>query len=207
MKFKNCFFIFGPPACGKDTQAKLLAKKFKIKKITTSDLLKKFFQKKKRYILIPDLAKGASTKKKIDLLEEKRKFIEGKLVDFHLVTYIIIETIKKEKSSLIFSGSPRSIVEAKGEYNFLKKENINSYFIFLDVPYKIALQRALGRKRKDLPLDAPEVFRRRWQEYEKHTLPAKNFLKKKGALIEIDGTKSVKEVYLDILKNLKENVV
>ena len=69
MKVKRAIFLFGPPASGKDAQARLLAKKLKGKRITTSELLQSFFvQKKKRYLILPD-------KKKIDLRQEKEKYL------------------------------------------------------------------------------------------------------------------------------------
>jgi len=196
MRFKQIFFLFGPPASGKDTQAKLLAKKLKGRRLTTSEILRKFLQRKKRYLVLNG--------RKIDLQKEREKLQSGALVDFHLVAFVIIETIKKEKGILIFAGSPRTVVEAKAEYNFLRKENIPAKFIFLDVPYKIAFERSLGRKRKDLPLDAPEIFRKRWEAFEKHTLPAKRFLAKRNALLEIDGSLSVQEVHRAIMSSLSD---
>lgn len=195
MKSKKVIFLFGPPASGKDTQARLLAKKFKGKRITTSEVLKKFFRKKKRYLILQG--------KKINLAKEKEKYHSGNLVNFHLVVYLIIEKIKKEKGTIIFAGSPRSVVEAKAEYSFLKTKKIPVKFIYLKVPFQVAFQRALGRQRKDAPLDMPEIFKRRWYFFEKHTLPARNFLVKRGTLLEIDGSKSVREIHQAILFSLQ----
>lgn len=198
-KIKKVFFIFGPPASGKDTQAKLLAKKLRGKRITTSKILRQFFLHKKRKYLILG-------KRKINLVQERKKYLTGDLVDFHLVAYLIIETIKKQDGIIIFAGSPRSIVEAKAEYNFLKKKKILTKFIYLNIPFEIAFQRAIQRKRKDIPLDDPEIFQKRWLVFEKYTIPAKNFLAKKDIFVEINGEKSVLEVHKSILLSISEVV-
>ncbi len=194
MKFKKVIFIFGPPASGKDTQAKFLAKRLKGKRLTTSEILKKFLESKKKYLIIG--------KQKIDLVKARNDLNSGKLVNFNLVTYVVIEKIKTSSGTLIFAGSPRSVTEAKGELNFLIKNKIPFNFIFLKVNYKVALKRALGRQRQDLPLDAPKIFLRRWRLFEKYTLAARNFLKNRGKLLEIDGNKPVKQVYQEIIQKM-----
>lgn len=200
MKSKKVIFIFGAPASGKDTQAKLLAKKLKGKMLVTSALFKELFAKKKRYVIFE--------KRKIDLNKVIEELKSGKLVNFYLAVYVVLKAIEKfQNKILIFSGSPRSVLEAKKEFNFLKKNKYLYKFFFLNVPYDVALKRSLKRQRKDIPLDSKEIFEKRWQEFEKYTLPARNFLKKRGVLVEIDGSQSVKAVHKEIVKNLSPELL
>ncbi len=190
-------FLVGPPASGKDTQGKLLAKKLKGKFVATSDLLRNFFnQTKKRYLKIQN--------KIYDLKKEKEKLEKGFLVDASLVSYIVLERIKKalaKKETLVISGSPRRIFEAKQEFYFLRKYlQENFIFIHLDISQKEIYKRCLKRGRED---DQMEIIKTRIENYKKETLPAINFLKEKGVLIKVNGEDKVLKIHREILKKLK----
>jgi len=202
MKFKKIIvFLTGEPASGKDTQASLLAKKLKAKKINVSKILDKFFESyKKNYLKIG--------KKNINIKKEKENRFSGKLVSFDLVSYLMKKEIEKnleDKKSLIVLGGPRSLKEAKTYINLVKKNKLIYLFIYLKISEEEVFKRSLLRKRKD-NLDVEEKIKIRLEFFKKYTLPAINFLKRRGEIIEINGERNVKEVHKEILKKVKEKL-
>ncbi len=198
MRYRRFIFLVGPPASGKDTQGKLLAKKLKIKFCVTSQLLKEFFQKnKKKYLLI----KG----KLYDLNKEKEKIKKGDLVSPEIVLYVLLNKIKELISQrnfrgVVFSGSPRTLKEAKVEYQFFKNNFPGDFiFIFLDVSFREVIKRSLKRGRED---DTLEIIKKRIEAYQKETLPGIEYLKKQGVLVKIKGEGKVKEIHQRILKKI-----
>ncbi len=202
MKFKKIVvFLTGEPASGKDTQASLLAKKLKAKKINVSEVLDEFFKSyKKNYLKVG--------KKNINIKKEKENRFSGRLVSFDLVSYLMKNRIEKNldnKKSLIILGGPRSIKEAKTYLNLVKKLKLNYLFIYLKISEEEVFKRALLRKRED-NLDVEEKIRIRLEFFKKYTLPAINFLKKRGEIKEINGEGNVKEVHKRIWEEVKSKL-
>ncbi|MGC8981730.1 MAG: nucleoside monophosphate kinase [Minisyncoccia bacterium] len=191
------FFLVGKPACGKDTQADFLVKRFKLKKITTSEELRKFFNRyKKKYILING--------RKINVEKQRKIINSGKLVAFSLVAYIVGNIIKKaikNRESIVFSGSPRSKYEAKISLDLVRKNNLDFYFIYLKIDDKEAIKRALLRKRKDL--DVLPKIKKRLKEFREKVLPAINYLKENKVLIEVDGKGKPEDIFKRILSEIR----
>ncbi|MFZ8848199.1 MAG: nucleoside monophosphate kinase [Minisyncoccia bacterium] len=194
-------FLTGKPACGKDTQAKLLSRKLKAKVVTTSQELDKFFKNyKKKYIYIKGI--------KINVQKQKKIKEQGKLVAFKLVAYIIENLIKKaikNRQSLIFAGSPRSIYEAKTYLEIFKKyKNIKYVFIYLKISDKTVFERIKLRyqieKRED---DKPSRIKERLKYFRNEILPMINWLKDQNLLIEIDGEDKPQKIAKKILSYLK----
>ena len=92
--------ILGAPGSGKGTQARLLAKKLKLKHIVASDLIKK------------EISKKNENARLINLYLKQGKLIPDKIVDS-----IIKENI--QKNNFILDGYPRTIEQAE----FLNKLN------------------------------------------------------------------------------------
>lgn len=194
-------FLTGKPACGKDTQAKLLSRKLKAKVVTTSQELDKFFKNyKKKYIYIKGI--------KINVQKQKKIKEQGKLVAFKLVAYIIENLIKKaikNREPLIFAGSPRSIYEAKTYLEIFKKyKNIKYVFIYLKISDKTVFERIKLRyqieKRED---DKPSRIKERLKYFRNEILPMINWLKDQNLLIEIDGEDKPQKIAKKILSYLK----
>jgi len=202
MKFKKIIvFLTGEPASGKDTQAALLAKKLKAKKINVSEVLDKFFKSyKKNYLKIGN--------KNININKEKENRLSGRLVSFDLVSYLMkneIEKNLKNKKNIIVLGGPRSLKEAKTYLNLAKKLKLNYLFIYLKISEKEVFKRALLRKRED-NLDVEEKIKIRLEFFKKYTLPAINYLKKREEIKEINGEGSVKEIHKRIWEEVKNKL-
>lgn len=195
-------FFTGPPASGKDTQARLLAKKLKGTMITSSLAIEKFFKKlNKGYLKIND--------KIFSIKKERDKRLKGSFYSPEIVGYIISEKIKKYagKKDIIISGSPRLIEEAKIEIETLKNlfSPSDYKFIFLNVSEKEIFLRVKKRRRKIE--DEEEIVKKRIENFKKYIIPTINYLRKRKLLIEINGEGSVKEVHRRIVNALKDSKI
>lgn len=189
------YFLAGPPLSGKDTQAKLLAKKIKAKLLITSKLIESFFKKQKgNYIRIEG--------KVFDIKKEQSKRYSGGLYSPLLVGYILLRKIVEliNKYNLFISGSPRTLEETKFILKGLKENKIDFIVILLKVSEKEIFKRAVKRKRGEE--DFQNIVQKRIENYKKYTLPALNFLKRRKKVIEVNGEEKVKEIYRNILNKI-----
>jgi len=130
---KKAVIILGPPGSGKGTQAVLLAEHLNAFYFETSSILEKEFQKaeKRDFVVV--------NKKRYFLREQKKLWLEGKLVEPEFVTFLVLKKVKeliKEQKSIIFSGSPRTVYETERLIPLLKKhyseKNIKVVFFLLE---------------------------------------------------------------------------
>src|SRR3989344_7304754 len=110
--------IMGSPGAGKGTQAELVSQRFNLTYLETSKLLEaKFFSPKEgEYVE----AQG----EKYFLAEEKKLWETGFLNSPPFVTALVVEKIQeffKQRESILFAGSPRTLEEGKAEMPLLAK--------------------------------------------------------------------------------------
>lgn len=183
------FVLIGPPGSGKGTQAKLLLKRFKsYYYISTGKLFRKL------------------SETKTDVGEKIEKVVESGGLPFDdlsttLWMYEIAFNVKKNQG-IVADGFPRRLQEAKDLDAFLKflDRKKNTYFFLINISEKEALKRLPKRGRAD---DERGDIKRRFRLYRKRTIPAINYLKKQGFLIEINGEQPIEKVFKDILKAIK----
>lgn len=166
---------------------------------------------------------GTKLGEKIGKLQNK-----GVLVPNTIVTQIIKEKIKKipKGKGIILDGYPRNITQLKNLEKILKETKRAKYqAIFIKISKKITLKRLAGRKtcskcgkifaktnRKTCNVcggklivradDRPKAIEKRLKIFHQETKPTVKYFRKKGVLVEINGEKTVKKVYQDILKAL-----
>ena len=87
----KAILVVGPPGAGKGTQAKMIAKKFGYKHVSTGDILRK-------------LNKNSTLGKKVFALINKGNFIPPKLA-----VQITLNYIKSNKKILVLDGFPRNV--------------------------------------------------------------------------------------------------
>jgi len=183
--------ILGRPGSGKDTQAELLAKKFRLVHIISSKLIKAELKK----------GKGAIVERERHLQES------GFLNTPKFVLALMMEKIKStanHNKGVIMSASPRTLAEVKGELPLLRKlygENV--YFFHIAISPKEVYIRNLKRHRKDFPeLDTREIIKKRLAVFNRETLPVIKYLKSKKLILDINGEQPIAKIHKDILKIL-----
>ncbi|MBI4159071.1 nucleoside monophosphate kinase [Candidatus Woesearchaeota archaeon] len=178
---KKVIAVLGPPGAGKDTQCKLISRKYKTKIVSIGKILRKEIKKKTR------------TGKKIQELMKK-----GDLIPDYIVKSIINKEIKNSEFSIILDGSPRDLTQVK----MLDKINL---VIFLNCTKKEITKRLLKRAKIEHRVDdTKKVIEHRWKIYEKLTKPVINFYKKRKLLREVNGNPSINLVFRQISPIIKK---
>ena len=211
--------LLGCPGAGKGTQAKLIEKKYNAVQISTGDVLRE------------EVEKGTKLG-----LEVKKYMDKGELVPDDVVIKIVEDRIKS-CSSFILDGFPRTLVQAEKLEEILNKLGkkidavINIEVSEEEVIRRLAYRRSCKKcgavynliynppkndelcdvcneklyQRED---DKEEVVRNRFRVYKESTEPLVSFYSKKGILYNVNGEKSVEEVFneiSEILDRLKIN--
>lgn len=176
----------GRSGSGKGTQAKLLAKKFGLKHISSGDLF--------RTLAKEDTFVGRKTK---ETLKRGRLF-----ADWFAFWLWVNELIKLDSSQgIILDGASRRLEEAKSlDKVFSQLERPNLKVILIDISRQEAIKRLLGRARKD---DNRQAIKKRLDWFDKDVMPSVRYYEKTGRLIRINGQQSVEGVFKEILAKLK----
>ena len=181
--------IFGPPGAGKGTQAALTAKKNRLFRLASGDLLRQERGSEKI---------GEKIKKYQD---------SGQLVPDKLIIEIVKQTIlsNQSKRGFVFDGYPRNLHQARALDNILKSlgQQID-IVINLKINTKKAVKRILARGqvsgRSD---DNQKVLLNRFRVYHLKTKPLLGFYRKQNKLINIDGDLEISVINDSIQATLK----
>ena len=182
--------FFGRSGSGKGTQAELLVKHLSnALHVSTGDLMR-------------DLAKQ-DTDAGIKL---KRVLDKGGLPFDQMATTLWMHEISyklKKDQSLLCYGFPRRQNEAENLYDFLSwLERIdNTKALVIEISREEAMKRLLLRARYD---DDEDAISKRLDWYEDRVVPAINFFKDKGLVVEINGEQTVEEVFEEILEKIRD---
>ncbi|MBW1297096.1 adenylate kinase family protein [Aquimarina litoralis] len=184
--------IFGPPLAGKGTQSKRIIKDFGLTHLSTGDVLR--------------AEKSQKTELGIKASEYSSK---GLLAPDDLVAEIVEKFYHNNKSNkgILFDGYPRNIDQAKHLMNVIEGDGGKiDKVIFLKVPKEELLKRAIKRAEDENRNDDrdSEIVITRINEFGNSTVPAINFMRDSGIeTIEIDGNKSIDDIYESIKSELK----
>lgn len=148
--------LLGPPGSGKSTQAKMIADKYKVKHISTGDILREHVRK--------GTPLGVEAKKFMD---------EGKLVPDTLINDIVKDEMAKDDlmGGWILDGFPRTKPQAEALYKILRPLGQKIDVILnIDVPDEELIKRINGRRnqRQD---DTEATAKQRLQVYHAQTQP------------------------------------
>lgn len=204
--------LFGAPGAGKGTQSELLIKRLGMTQISTGDLFR------------------AAIKGQTDLGKKAQEFMDkGQLVPDSIVIGMVEEVLQKGVKNFILDGFPRTVAQAEALDALLNKMTLSiGKAIFLEVPMEILMDRLTGRRvckscgavyhivskpsktegicdncggevvqRND---DKADVIETRLKTYQEFTSPLKEFYKKSGKYIQVDGNRGTEEVYKEIEK-------
>ncbi|MDO8523282.1 MAG: nucleoside monophosphate kinase [bacterium] len=219
MDKKVAIFLFGRPASGKGTQAKILAEKMGFYHFTTS-------REGKEYINSHD---DEQTKRQVELYKT------GKLFEAEWTTRVVLEKTReiiKTAKGIIYDGTPRTLYEAKAVFpevvKLLGKENVYVLLIEISVDeFKRRVEKRLICNRdsrhvyirsdvftpgtkcpegdgvlETRDLDQKEVLQMRTDEYAQKTVPAIKFIEGLHRVKIINGEQSIEDTHKDIIKAL-----
>ena len=224
---KVVIFI-GPPGSGKGLQANLVAEKFGLYHIETSELLERCFSEEKEKTFKID-------SKRYQVKEIEKIWKSGKLCPPPFVVFLVkrkIKEVAQQKKGIVFSASPRTLYEGEKIVPLLEKlySQKNIFVFYLKCPKSVLKKRLLSRricsllrhpilnlkgmeKLKRCPLDGsllikrkidkPEILDKRFKEFEEKTFPLVDFFKKrKIKLFEIDARPLPEKIFKKIEKAL-----
>jgi adenylate kinase len=226
---KLVIIVMGPPGSGKGTQAELLAEKFDLYHLETSEIIEK---------KLANAKKGEFVKvgrKKYFLQDEKKLRSSGKWMSPPLISFWIKNKIKelaREGKGIVISGSPKTLPEAREITPILKRfyGSSNIKIILLRQRLEVSIWRNSRRRicklmrhpvlytkattrLKTCPIDGSKLIHRedsdqkviksKFKEFQERALPVVDYFKKQGFKVKIiDGEQSVANVFKAISRNL-----
>ncbi|MDD1757772.1 MAG: adenylate kinase [Methanotrichaceae archaeon] len=207
--------LLGPPGSGKGTQAKMIADKYKVKHISTGDILRE------------------NVRNGTPLGKEAKKYMDaGKLVPDTVLIDIIKDRLAKPdvKNGWMLDGYPRTIPQAEAMEKIMptlgQKLNV---VLNIDVPDNELVERLSGRRmckcgtsyhiqfnppkeagkcdvchgdlyhRDD---DKAEAIMKRLETYHNQTQPLIDYYSKKGIIANIKGSGDIQQIFTEISKVL-----
>lgn len=201
--------LFGPPGCGKGTQADFIVKDLGIVHLSTGDMLRDAVRAKTRT--------GNMAKKIMD---------SGALVSDEIVVRIISDRLEQEDCSpgFVLDGFPRTLPQATALHNLLDEKEMGiAHVIEIQVPDEVLVERITGRfscadcgmgyhrkfkkpkakgicdvcgssnfqTRKD---DNRDTVQDRLENYHSQTSPVLPYYNEMGLLRKVDGMSEIEEV-------------
>src|SRR3989449_7362325 len=175
--------IFGPPGSGKGTQAARIEDAFRLKHLSTGDILRS------------EVARGTPIGK-----EAGRIMAAGDLVPDELIVDIVRGRLPEAETGagVLLDGFPRTVRQAQALDTMLAEEGHRvGLVIALEVPEGDLIERLLHRAEVEGRADdTRKAITERMHEYRKLTAAVLDHYRKAGVrVIEIDGVGKVEEVF------------
>jgi adenylate kinase len=219
-KLDRAVIFLGPPGAGKGTQAKELARHYRVPHLSTGDMFREH------------VGLGSALGAQV-----KPIMARGDLVPDSLVLKMVRERIERTDCAhgFVFDGFPRTVEQAEQLNKLLKQHGFRpALVIHLALDPKLVLRRITGRRTckvggeiyniferppkvagrcdKDggelvqRPDDREEIVAPRLEAYEKQTAPLVSSYRKLGCLHEVDAAKNIDEVkqrVFEIVRNAR----
>ena len=174
--------LFGPPGCGKGTQATFISESLAIPHLSTGDMLRS----------------AVSSGSDIGL-KAKNIMESGGLVSDQIVLSIVEERIAKDdcEKGFILDGFPRTVNQAEKLDLLLSTNNKLDFVLRIKVDEEEIIKRLIDRARED---DKPDIIKNRFKSYNSETQPLIPFYEERKILFNIDGMQEIEKVSEDIKK-------
>jgi adenylate kinase len=206
--------FLGPPGAGKGTQAKELAKIYRVPHLSTGDMLREH------------VSQGSPLG-----MEAKPIMARGDLVPDSLVLKMVRERIERLDCAhgFVFDGFPRTVAQAQYLSVLLRQNGYRpALVVYFALDPAMVLRRITGRRMcqvggeiyniyerptkvegrcdndggelEQRPDDREEIVGPRLEAYEKQTEPLVAYYRRLGRLHDVDASKSVEEVRQRVLE-------
>lgn len=185
--------FFGPPGCGKGTQAKRVCAELGLVQISTGELFRKHL--------------GEQTPLG---LKAQEYMSQGALVPDEITIGMVRERLAQPDvtSGAIFDGFPRTGEQARALDDLLSELGSRLHLVVdFALPIEVSRQRLMSRQegRAD---DTPEVIERRLADHAKVEASVMPYYRGKPGLVRtIDANRSIDAIYHDLLTLIKSVMV
>lgn len=179
--------IFGAPGCGKGTQSERLIERFGLHHISTGELLR------------DHISRGTELGKIADSYISKGHLIPDDLM-IRVLAHELEENKDKTGRGVIFDGFPRTIPQAIALEKLLKEHSTDvNAVVGLEVDEDELVKRMLQRgKECGRADDNIDTIRERLNVYHQRTAPLRDYYKKRGKYLAVDGNGSVDDIFKSI---------
>lgn len=179
--------IFGAPGCGKGTQSERLIERFGLHHISTGELLR------------DHISRGTELGKIADSYISKGHLIPDDLM-IRVLAHELEENKDKTGRGVIFDGFPRTIPQAIALEKLLKEHSTDvNAVVGLEVDEDELVKRMLQRgKECGRADDNIDTIRERLNVYHQRTAPLRDYYKKQGKYLAVDGNGSVDDIFKSI---------
>ncbi len=171
------FLFVGRPASGKETQGKLLAEKLGAPLFMTGARFREI------------IASGSYLGKRIE-----KEYGTGLLMPAWVAVYLFQDFLFElpDDQHAVFEGTGRAKEEAE-TFEKVTQWLGRPYTVFnLEVSEETVMERSLGRARDGA--DKAESVKTRLAEYQKNTVPAIDYFRSLGKVVDVDGQLPVEEI-------------
>jgi adenylate kinase len=208
--------LLGPPGAGKGTQARRLQEVKQFVQISTGDILR------------TAVRSGSALGKQVKGIMDRGDLVPDGLI-LGIVEERLSQD--DARAGFVLDGFPRTVPQAEGLERILAQRGLRlDRVVALEVSEDTVIARNTGRwvcpkdgtiyqvqtappRRPGLcdldgtplvqrPDDQEPQIRQRMREYHEKTDPLKDFYRRKGLVLEIDGGRSADEVFADIVTGL-----
>ncbi len=173
------WILFGPPGCGKGTQAERLSGGMNLYHFSTGEVLRE------------NVKNGTELGQKADAIMKSGALVPDDVI-IDMVSAKLSEDAVKATTGVLFDGFPRTIPQAEALESALTALGRElGGVLSLTVAEEELIDRLSKRGRADDTLD---TIKNRLQVYEDQTAPLIGFYKERGQLFEVEGMGTMEEI-------------